>query len=147
MEHVKKEPEELKIKYDKMNWLMNRKSKPSAYNKLLLYKQLLTHYTIMGICYKTTWNLTLPNKMLRNNVGALKFIKGTVVHRDLKMMNVVRVHGNTRSIYRTTPKSRFAYSVLEDSRRKISSTSAHLTQRKLKRDSVRSVHTIYYIEC
>ena len=39
--HVKKKREELGLKYEKLHWLMGRRSALSIHNKLMLYKQIL----------------------------------------------------------------------------------------------------------
>jgi hypothetical protein len=41
--HVKKKREELGPKYKEMYWLTERRSALSIHNKLMLYKQILTH--------------------------------------------------------------------------------------------------------
>jgi len=42
--HVKKEREELEVRYNKMFWLKGRTSSLSLHNKLLIYKQILKHF-------------------------------------------------------------------------------------------------------
>jgi len=90
--HVKIKKEELKIKYNKLYWLLGRNSELSVTNKLLIYKQVLKPVWTYGIqlwgCTKTT-NVkpiqTFQNKVLRGVVNAPWYIRNSDLHRDLNI--------------------------------------------------------------
>ena len=73
-----------------MYWLFGRKSELSSFNKILLYKQVLKPIWIYDIqlwrCTKRTNINTIQgfrNKVLRNIVNALRYIRNKDIHRDL----------------------------------------------------------------
>ena len=90
--HDKKKREELGLKYKKMYWLLGRNSHLSTYNKLLLYKQILTPVWTYGIqiwgCTKQS-NIDViqrfQNKVLRNIVNAPWYLRNSDLHKDLEI--------------------------------------------------------------
>jgi ABC-type cobalamin transport system permease subunit len=59
--HVKKNREELGLKYRQMYWLMGRRSGLKTYNKLVLYKQILKPVWTYGI---QLWGCTKPSNIV-----------------------------------------------------------------------------------
>jgi hypothetical protein len=98
--HVKKKCKELGLKQKKMYFLMGRSSILSLHNKLMLYKQILKPVWTYGI---QLWGSTkqsntdiiqrFRNKVLRNTVDALWFIRNADFHRDLQMEMVTNEIG------------------------------------------------------
>ena len=90
--HVKKKREELGLKYEKLHWLMGRRSALSIHNKLMLYKQILKPVWTYGI---QLWGCTkqsnsdiiqlFQNKVLRNIVDEPWYIRNADLHKDLQM--------------------------------------------------------------
>lgn len=94
-EHVKKKRTELELKYRNLSWLMDRNSKLSQHNKLMLYKQILKPIWTYGIqlwgCANNTVISTIQkfqNKVLRNIVKAPWYIRNSDIHRDLHIPTV-----------------------------------------------------------
>ena len=90
--HVKKNREELGLKYKKMHWLMGRRWALSKHNKLMLYKQILKPVWTYGIqlwgCAEqsnTDIIQRFQNKVHRNIVDAPWYVRNADVHRDLQM--------------------------------------------------------------
>lgn len=95
-EHIKKKLEELRIKYRKLFWLMNRRSQLSNENKLLIYKQIIKPTWTYGIqlwgcATKTNVNRiqVFQNKILRAITDAPWYVRNVDLHRDLEMPTVV----------------------------------------------------------
>ena len=78
-----------------MYWLMGRRSALSIHRKLMLYKQILKSVWTYGIqlwgCTKQS-NIDIiqrfQNKVLRNIVNALWYIRNADLHWDLQMEKV-----------------------------------------------------------
>jgi len=93
--HVKKNQEELTLKYRKMNWLMGRYSALSVYNKLMLYQQVLNPVWTYGI---QLWGCTsqsnrniiqrFQNIVLRGIVDAPWYIRNDNLNKDLGVETV-----------------------------------------------------------
>jgi hypothetical protein len=87
---VKKEQEELNLKYRKMYWLLGHYSALSIYNKLMLYQQVLKPVWTYGI---QLWGCTIQsnrniiqrfqNRVLRGIVDVPWYIRNDNLHTDL----------------------------------------------------------------
>lgn len=93
--HVKRKKEELKIKLQKMNWLLGRTSTLAICNKLLLYLQILKPIWSYGIqlwgctCESNKKTIqTFQNKVTRCIVDAPWYIRNTEIHKDLGIDSV-----------------------------------------------------------
>lgn len=90
--HVKKKKEELGIRYQKMNWLIGRRSPMSIKSKIMVYNQILKPVWTYGIqlwgCTKQA-NIkilqTFQNKVLRDIINAPWYIRNSDIHRDLNI--------------------------------------------------------------
>jgi hypothetical protein len=98
--HVKKQREQLGLKYKKMYWFMGRRSALSIHNKLMLYVQILKPVWTDGIhlwgCTKhnnTDIIQRFQNKVLRNIVDAPWCIRNADLHNDLQMEMVTNEIG------------------------------------------------------
>jgi hypothetical protein len=90
--YVKKEREELGLRYNKIYWLIGRDSSLSFQNKLLLCKQILKPIWTYG---NQLWSCTkqsdigiiqrFQNKVLRNMVSASWYIRRNDLRRDLEV--------------------------------------------------------------
>jgi hypothetical protein len=83
-----------------MYWLMGRRWAPSIHNKLMLYKQIMkpvwTYSIQLWGCTKhgnTDIIQRLQNKVLRNIVDTLGYIRNVELHRDLQMEMVTNEIG------------------------------------------------------
>lgn len=93
--HVKKKRNELDSKYREIYWLLERGSKVSTQNKILIYNQILKPVWTYGIqlwgCAKTS-NIniiqTWQNKVLRNIVNAPWYVRNNDLHRDLGIAKI-----------------------------------------------------------
>jgi hypothetical protein len=93
--HVKKETEELVLKYKSKYWIMGRQSAMSTHNKQVLYKQILKPVWTYGIrlwgCTKLSYIAVIQrfqNRVLRNIVGAPWYVRNADLHRDLRIAKV-----------------------------------------------------------
>ena len=98
--HVKKKTRKFGLEYNKMYWLMGRRSALSLHNKLMLYKQILKPVWAYGI---ELWGCTkqgntdiiqrFQNKVLRDIVDAPWYIRNTDHHRDFQVAMVTNEIG------------------------------------------------------
>lgn len=93
--HVKKKRQELELKYKKMQWLLGRQSKLSIQNKILLYNQILKPVwsygsQLWGCASESNIQIIqrFQNKVLRNIVDAPWYIRGSDIHKDLRIDTV-----------------------------------------------------------
>lgn len=90
--HISTKKVQLKLKHNKMYWLLGPKSKVSIQNKILLYKMVLKPVWTYGIelwgCAKPS-NINIiqrfQSKVLRNILGAPFFVSNKTIHDDLKI--------------------------------------------------------------
>jgi hypothetical protein len=102
---VKKEIEELNIKYRNVKWLLGRMSQLSIRNKILVYNQVIKPAWTYGIqlwdCASTS-NIQrmqkFQNKVLRRTVNATWYPRNSDIHTDLGIRTV------TADINRTAKK-------------------------------------------
>jgi len=92
---VKKQREELGLKYKKLHWLMGRRTTLSIHNKLTLYKQTLKP---VWTCDIQLWRCTKQSntdiiRRFQNTVDAPLYIINTDHHRDLQMEMVTNEIG------------------------------------------------------
>jgi hypothetical protein len=92
--HVKKQQEELKLKYRKMYWLMSRSSALSVYNKLMLYQLVKPIWTygiqLLGCTSQSNKNIIqrLQNRVLRDIVDAPWYIRNDNLRKDLSVETI-----------------------------------------------------------
>lgn len=101
--HIKTKRKQLGIKFKKLHWLLNNKSKVTSENKLLIYKIMLKPIWTYGIELwgtASTSNINLiqrfQSKSLRTVVNAPWYVKNSTLHNDL-MMNTVQEEIKQRS--------------------------------------------------
>jgi hypothetical protein len=90
--HIQTKRRQLDMKYRQMYWLLNRKSKLSMTNKILLYKAILKPIWSYGLqlwgCAKpTTINLIqrFQSKTLRAIADAPWYVSNLTLHNDRKI--------------------------------------------------------------
>lgn len=95
-EHIKIKSIELKLKLQKLNWMIGRKSVLSVKNKLLIYNQVLKPIWTYGIqlwgcAPKTDIEIIqrFQNKILRIIVNAPWYVRNDDLHRDLGVKKVI----------------------------------------------------------
>lgn len=94
-EHIQTKRMELNLKYNKLNWLLGRKSQLSIPNKIKIYNQILKPVWLYGIqlwaCAKNK-NIEIiqvfQNKVLRGIVNAPWYFRNSDLHRDLGVPKV-----------------------------------------------------------
>jgi hypothetical protein len=98
VEHTKTKITELNIRFREVYWILNRKSKTSIYNKMLIYNQILKPIWMYGIqlwgCASKCHILTIQrfqNKVIRTIVNAPWYIRNSDIHRDLNVPMVSEV--------------------------------------------------------
>lgn len=90
--HITTKRLQLKLKYNKMFWLLGSKSKLSVENKIILYKMVLKPVWTYGIelwgCAKPS-NINIiqrfQSKTLRQMVGAPYYVSNKTIHEDLQI--------------------------------------------------------------
>nr|AMS38375.1 hypothetical protein [Bactrocera tryoni] len=107
-EHIQRKVAELKLKYNKINWLIGKKSPLTTSNKILVYNQTLKPIWTYGI---QLWGCAAPlyieavqrfqNKVLRKIVNAPWYIRNSDLHRDLHIKMVREVIRETASKHAT----------------------------------------------
>jgi hypothetical protein len=90
--HIETKRQQMNMKLREMSCLMNRKSKLSLKNKLLLYKSIITPIWIYGV---QLWGCTKPSntqiirrlqsKVLRTITNASWYVSNPTLHIDLKV--------------------------------------------------------------
>lgn len=98
IEHIDAKITELNIRYRELYWILNRKSRTSIYNKLLIYNQILKPIWMYGIqlwgCASNCHILKVQrfqNKVLRTITNAPWYIRNTNIHCDLGVPTVADV--------------------------------------------------------
>jgi hypothetical protein len=86
--HVFVKRKQLGIALTKMYWLLGRKSKLSANNKLLLYKAILKPIWTYGIQLwgmASTSNIEILESFQSKTLDAPRYVPNTVIRRDLQI--------------------------------------------------------------
>jgi hypothetical protein len=116
-EHIKKNCDELNIKFRKMYWLLGRNFELSVHNKLTLYKQVIRPVWSYGIqlwgCASES-NIQLiqryQNKVLKCIVNAPWYVRNSDLHRDLGIETVTDIIASSPSLmkrdFKTTSTSK-----------------------------------------
>lgn len=99
--HITTKRIQLKLKYNKMFWLLGPKSKLSIENKIILYKMVLKPVWTYGIelwgCAKPS-NINIiqrfQSKTLRSMLGAPFYVSNKTIHDDLNIQFVIDVIKN-----------------------------------------------------
>jgi hypothetical protein len=89
--HIFAKRKQLEITLTKMYWLLGRKSKLSASNKLVIFKTILKPIWAYGIQLWGTASTSLvrfQSKALRMTVDAPWYVPNTVIRRDLQISTV-----------------------------------------------------------
>ena len=94
-EHVKIKTIEMKLKAEKLKWLIGRRSKLSIQNKLLIYNQVIKPVWTYGI---QLWGCTSKcnieaiqrqqNKIIKNIANAPWYVRNSDLHNDLSVQTV-----------------------------------------------------------
>lgn len=105
-DHINIKVKELNINYKKMHWLLNKKSKLSIKNKLLLYNQILRPIWLYGCqiwgCASNSNIQKLEifqSKVLRTIIGAPWFVRNVHIRRELEMPSVKQTIRDTALRY------------------------------------------------
>lgn len=90
--HILNKCTQIKLKFNKMYWMVGRNSKLSLDNKLLLYKSIIMPIWKYGIQLWGSASASnidriqrLQSKILRNIVNAPYYVRNINIHRDLQM--------------------------------------------------------------
>ena len=93
--HIMKKKEQLRIRLNQLQWLVNKHSKLTIENKILIYKTILKPIwtygiQIWGTAKKSNINIiqTQQSKILRLILNADWYIRNEDIHRDIRMPTV-----------------------------------------------------------
>ena len=95
IKHIKTKRKAIDLKLRKMYWLAGRKSQPSLYNQLILYKVIIKPVWNYGIqLWGAAFNSNLDiiqrfqSKTLRLMLDAPWYVTNAAIHRDLEIETV-----------------------------------------------------------
>lgn len=93
--HINKKQEQIKIKFRKLYWILNKRSKLNLESKILLYKAIIKPIWAYGIqlwgsAKKTNVQIIerAQSKIIRSILGAPRYIKNTNMLRDVEIRTV-----------------------------------------------------------
>ena len=125
--HIFTTRKQLGLKLHCMYWIIERKSKLSLENKLLIYKTILKPIWTYGIpLWGTASNSNIEilqrfqNKVLRSIVNAPRYVPNTLLHTDLQIQTVKAEITNFRTKYQEkliTHPNELTPALLEEPRR------------------------------
>lgn len=109
--HILKKKEQLSLIYRKMHWLLGKKSKLKLETKIILYKSVIKPIWTYGIQLWGSAKTSNTNiiersqtKIIRSIIGAPRYVRNTIMLRDLKIPTVKEEAKNhsIRYIHRLT---------------------------------------------